>query len=95
MTVDGRRGAVFEGDIVAALTPPARVGAEAGSGREQLVSVEPLGTRLYVNLAIADHAERVAALPVDGVGLLRAEFMITDALGGRHPRDLLAHGGRS
>ncbi|MCZ7536819.1 MAG: hypothetical protein M5T61_13575 [Acidimicrobiia bacterium] len=57
-------------------------------------SIEPLGTRLYVNLAIADHAERVAALPVDGVGLLRAEFMVTDALGGRHPRDLLAHGGR-
>ena len=30
---------------------------------------------------IADHAEEVAALPVDGVGLLRAEFMITDAAG--------------
>jgi pyruvate,water dikinase len=28
------------------------------------------------------------------VGLLRAEFMITDALGGRHPRALLAAGGR-
>ena len=24
-------------------------------------------------------------MPVDGVGLLRAEFMITDALGGEHP----------
>ena len=47
-----------------------------------------------MNLAIADQAERVAALPVDGVGLLRAEFMITDALGGVHPRALLARGGR-
>ena len=52
----------------------------------------PLATRLYVNLAIAEHAEEVAALPVDGVGLLRAEFMITDALGGVHPRELLATG---
>ena len=32
--------------------------------------------------------------PVDGVGLLRAEFMLTDALGGVHPRALLASGGR-
>jgi pyruvate,water dikinase len=31
---------------------------------------------------------------VDGVGLLRAEFMITDALGGLHPRELIARGGR-
>jgi pyruvate,water dikinase len=38
------------------------------------------------------HAERVAALPVDGVGLLRAEFMITEALGGVHPRQLIADG---
>jgi pyruvate,water dikinase len=53
-----------------------------------------LGTRLYVNLAIADRAEEVAALPVDGVGLLRAEFMLLDALGGVHPKALLASGGR-
>ncbi len=56
--------------------------------------VEPLGTRLYVNLAIAERAEAVAAQPVDGVGLLRAEFLITDALGGVHPKRLVAQGGR-
>jgi pyruvate,water dikinase len=55
---------------------------------------ETTATLLYVNLAIADHAEEVAALPVDGVGLLRAEFMITDALGGEHPKHLLATGRR-
>jgi pyruvate,water dikinase len=48
-----------------------------------------------VNLAIADHAEEVAATPVDGVGLLRAEFMITDALAGEHPKHLLATGRRA
>ncbi len=95
VTVDGRRGTVSEGDNVAALTAPARAGGGDTERREPGVSTEPLGTHLYVNLAMADHAERVAALPVDGVGLLRAEFMVTDALGGRHPRDLLAHGGRS
>lgn len=53
---------------------------------------EPLATRLYVNLAIAERAEEVAALPVDGVGLLRAEFLITEALEGEHPRRLLTEG---
>ena len=39
-------------------------------------------TKLLVNLAFAEHAEEAATLDVDGVGLLRAEFMVTDALAG-------------
>lgn len=35
----------------------------------------------------------VAAQPVDGVGLLRAEFLVADALGGVHPRALRERGG--
>jgi pyruvate,water dikinase len=86
VTVDGAQGVVFEGAVREPLTATAAPAA--------IVAVEALATRVYVNLAIADQAERVAALPVDGVGLLRAEFMITDALGGAHPRALLARGGR-
>jgi pyruvate,water dikinase len=56
------------------------------------IATVALGTRLYVNLAIAERAREVAALPVDGVGLLRAEFMITDALDGAHPKQLIAEG---
>jgi pyruvate,water dikinase len=87
VTMDGRRGQVTAGTTeavtarVEVVAPPARV------------ADEPLATRLYVNLAVADKAEAVAALPVDGVGLLRAEFMILDALGGEHPRELVARGG--
>jgi pyruvate,water dikinase len=84
VTVDGGKGAVTRG---------ARIAVE-GSPRQTVPAAVPaaeaLATRLYVNLAIAEHAEHVAALPVDGVGLLRAEFMLTDALGGRHPRAVLA-----
>jgi pyruvate,water dikinase len=43
---------------------------------------------------MADQAEAVAEMAVDGVGLLRAEFLLTDALGGDHPRTLLAEGRR-
>jgi pyruvate,water dikinase len=47
-----------------------------------------------VNLAMAERAEEVAAMPVDGVGLLRAEFLLTDALGNKHPKQVLAEGRR-
>ncbi len=67
--------------------PPARTEPVAAP-----VAPEAIGTKLYVNLAMPDHAEEVAAQAVDGVGLLRAEFLLTEALDGRHPRDLLAKG---
>lgn len=88
VTVDGAAGVVLAGR--AEVFPPAHTAArpEPAAG----APVQPLATRLYVNLAIAEHAEEVAALPVDGVGLLRAEFMVADALGGLHPRHLIAQG---
>jgi pyruvate,water dikinase len=94
VTVDAARGAVYEGDVTASLRPPAQtIASPATPGDAAAVTVpETLATRVYVNLAMADQAERVAALPVDGVGLLRAEFMITEALGGAHPRQLMAQG---
>lgn len=52
-------------------------------------SSPPTGTRIMVNLARTEHAEEVAAMDVDGVGLLRAEFLVTEALGGEHPRRLI------
>jgi pyruvate,water dikinase len=88
VTIDGARGTVVAGAAAA------RAPAIAFAATEPVATAEPLATRLYVNLAIADQAEQVAAMPVDGVGLLRAEFMIADALGGVHPRALLARGGR-
>ncbi len=57
-------------------------------------AIEPLATKLLVNVAFAEKAEEAAALPVDGVGLLRAEFLLTSALGGEHPNKLLAEGRR-
>jgi pyruvate, water dikinase len=91
VTVDGNRARVYAGRVHRA--EPAVTPATAATATTA-VAIEPLGTRIYVNLAIAERAEAVAAQPVDGVGLLRAEFMITDALGGVHPKQLIAHGGR-
>ena len=90
VTVDGGAGLVLEG-----ATRPAAVTVVAQVPTTPEGAAPPVtATRLYVNLALAEKAEQVAALPVDGVGLLRAEFLVTEALQGRHPRAVLAAGGR-
>ncbi|RUO92460.1 phosphoenolpyruvate synthase [Corallococcus sp. AB018] len=94
VTVDGAAGTVREGRAreapsVAVVGPPS---PHAGPQPREASGPEALGTRLYVNLALPGQAQEAAALPVDGVGLLRAEFMLTEALGGVHPRKLIAQG---
>ena len=99
VTVDGAAGVVLEGvpEAPDATRPgPAPVApAPAAPAPPSPASPLPLATRLYVNLAFADRAEAAAGLDVDGVGLLRAELMVTDALGSVHPRLLLARGDRA
>jgi pyruvate,water dikinase len=93
-------GTLHDGDMVSvdAREGTVRQGATAAPRHAiheitQLVSPALVtATRLYVNLAEPERAEQVAAMPVDGVGLLRAEFMILDALGNTHPRKLLKEG---
>ena len=92
VTVDGALGVVEEGaDTAPVVATGAQPGAAAtASGR--VAAAAPMSTRLYVNLALPEHAAEVAAMPVDGVGLLRAELMVADALDGVHPRLLLQRG---
>lgn len=86
ITVDGARGIVYSGEVRAKPLPEKRA--------EEAVSVTvgaPItATKIYVNLAEPELAEQVAALPVDGVGLLRAEFMIAGI--GTHPREFIEEG---
>jgi pyruvate, water dikinase len=88
VTVDGTHGRVLSGRVEDT-APAVSMVQRRGPAEPQ---IEVTATRIYVNLAMPDSAETVAAQPVDGVGLLRAEFMLTEALSGRHPRDLIAHG---
>ena len=66
---------------------PAPPAALAGAGAAPVT-----GTQLLVNLSEPSQVERAAALEVEGVGLLRAELMILEALEGTHPRRLLEEG---
>jgi pyruvate, water dikinase len=106
VSVDGRAGTVTAGAGAAAVTGPSSastlkgtasgVAASVGSGSAAPAAAadEATGTLLYVNLALVNQAKEVAAMNVDGVGLLRAEFMLTESLGGIHPKQMLADGGR-
>jgi pyruvate, water dikinase len=87
VTVDGSAGTV-----VAGAAPAATTGTKAPTPApvRQSAAAPVTATRLYVNLAEPERAEEVAARDVDGVGLLRAEFMMLEALEHMHPRAFLA-----
>jgi len=81
VTVDGTLGKVYEGEVAA---KPVECGEESPR-----VAIKTR-TKVYLNLAEPDLAEKMAAQNVDGVGLLRAEFMVSEI--GEHPRYMLKEG---
>ena len=83
VTVNGKEGTVLAGAVHVAEAPrPVRAARAAAPS-------PVTATRLYVNLAEPERAAEIAARDVDGVGLLRAEFMMLSALQGVHPRELV------
>ena len=85
VTVDATRGVVTEGEHLPATTASAPVHPIGGEA-------PVTGTKLLINLSEPSQLERAAALDVDGVGLLRAELMLVEALDGKHPRLLMEEG---
>ncbi len=85
VTVDGARGNIHEGRAEARLA-----WGERQKERYARAATLKTTTRLYVNLAEPELADRVAARHVDGVGLLRAEFIVAQI--GTHPRMFIDEG---
>lgn len=81
VTVDGSKGNVYDGKI-AVKSAECTVKLPTTKAKTR--------TKVYVNLAEPELAEAVAARHVDGVGLLRAEFMIAQI--GEHPRHMIKEG---
>ncbi len=80
VTVDGASGKIYEGNVIKnkAKSAPAVI----------IPNNIKTKTKVYVNLAQPDLAETIAARNVDGVGLLRAEFIMSQI--GEHPRYMLS-----
>jgi pyruvate, water dikinase len=95
VTVDASHGVVAEGVSAQARGTASVSPASApwpSDARAASTAAVVTGTRLLVNLSEPSQVERAAALDVDGVGLVRAELMLMEALAGTHPRKLLAEG---
>ena len=79
ITVDGSRGKVYNGRVARG-----KMTVLTDILKEEIKTK----TKVYVNLAQPELADKVAARNVDGVGLLRAEFMIAQI--GEHPRYMIS-----
>jgi pyruvate,water dikinase len=88
VTVDAKMGMVYEGIV---LEPPKQEQRPAGDGLAGFVDPTVTGTKILVNLGEPDLADRTAQLPVDGVGLLRMEFIVSDHVK-KHPMMLIESG---
>lgn len=77
ITVNGIKGEIYKGGHIttASLKPTSET------------KIIKTATKVYVNLAEPELAEKIAQKHVDGVGLLRAEFMMAGI--GIHPKKLL------
>lgn len=84
ITVDAASGQVYEGEH------PQLIDWWRRQQERSLAEAPETRTKIYVNLADPEIAERVADRAVDGVGLLRAEFIIARI--GEHPRSFLDSG---
>jgi len=78
VTVDGTTGNIYFGSRIKDVKPQVTEEEE----RKILTA-----TKIYVNLAEPSRAKEIAAKDVDGVGLLRAEFMMAEL--GTHPKDVI------
>ncbi|MFC1937794.1 phosphoenolpyruvate synthase, partial [Chloroflexota bacterium] len=79
ITVDGATGKIYDGKVAETTL--------AGKGPESTAKTR---TKILVNLAEPDVAAVIAKRNVDGVGLLRAEFIIARI--GEHPNYMLEQG---
>ncbi len=87
ITLDAKNGIVYAGEMKSAQKEgPQNTQIEAAGNAEFPVT----GVKIMVNLSEAKNAEEVSKLPVDGVGLLREEFVWAQI--GEHPLSLIANG---
>jgi pyruvate,water dikinase len=81
VTVNGEAGQIFLGANVKSQESSIKINEKPKFGTTKTV------TKVYVNLAEPERAKEIAKKNVDGVGLLRAEFMIANI--GIHPKEAI------
>lgn len=88
VTVNGQTGEIFRGGTI---LKPKKISVEKITkipAKDLKPDTITTATKLYVNLGEPDLAEIIGQKNVDGLGLLRAEFMIAQI--GTHPKKMIA-----
>lgn len=81
VTVNGQAGEIYKGKVIQKTVTVEK--------HEHSTKKIKTATHVYVNMAEVHEAAGAAKLDVDGVGLLRAEFMIANI--GVHPKEFIKH----
>jgi pyruvate,water dikinase len=87
VTVEGKLGQVYEGKVASKQAKNAAPGGVVAMAPPSPVTA----TKVYLNLAVPDKAEEYSKLPVDGVGLLRLEFIFINSVK-EHPVEMIKRG---
>jgi len=87
ITVDGTHGKVYLGGLTSKSKIIEPVNINLSHKETQMLKT---ATKIYVNLADYSLAEEVAKKNVEGIGLLRAEFIMAEI--GVHPKKIIAEG---
>jgi pyruvate,water dikinase len=88
VTVEGRTGVVYEGEIAAKKKEESACESKSAKGG---LAVPVTGTKVLVNIGVPQKAEEYCALPVSGVGLMRIEFLFTSYIQ-EHPLAMMEKG---
>ena len=84
VTINGTTGQVWKGDLTS------KENSNLRSKNYDLKTNLKTATKVYVNLGEPDLAETISKRNVDGIGLLRAEFMMANI--GMHPKYIITQG---
>jgi pyruvate,water dikinase len=79
ITIDGTTGKIYSGDQSSGIVT-----------KKVIHTLQKTATKLYVNLGEPELAKEISKRNVDGIGLLRAEFMIANI--GVHPKRMIQEG---
>jgi len=82
ISLDGAAGKVWDGNVTGNITTQNEISLTQSN--------QKTATKLYVNLGEPSLAKHISKRNVDGVGLLRAEFMMAEI--GVHPKRIIATG---
>lgn len=85
ITVNGQNGEIYKGGLN--LGKPKSIFSPSSSQTVRIPNILKTATSVYVNLGEPKLASRISQENVDGVGLLRAEFMMAQI--GVHPKKII------